>query len=49
MFTMFRRAVSGAAIAALTAAILRVFGGDGSPPQQGGWREVDPADLEPPC
>ena len=45
MFTMFRRAVFGAAIAATTAAILRVFGGDGAPPQRGGWREVDPNEL----
>lgn len=46
VFTMFRRAVFGAAIAAATAAILRIFGGDGAPPQQGGWREIDPRELE---
>ena len=45
MFTMFRRAVFGAAIAALTAAILRIFGGDGSPPQTGGWREISADEL----
>jgi len=45
MFTMFRRAVFGATIAGLTAAILRVFGGDGGAPQSGGWREVDPNEL----
>ena len=42
---MFRRAVFGAAVAALTAAILRIFGGDGSPPQRGGWREIHPDEL----
>lgn len=46
MFTMFRRAVFGAAIAVTTAAILRIFGGDGTPPQRGGWTEVDPADFD---
>lgn len=43
---MFRRAVFGATVAALTAAILRIFGGDGAPPQRGGWREIDPRDLD---
>ena len=37
--------VVGGGIAGLTAAILRVFGGDGSPPQTGGWREIDPDEL----
>ncbi|MEM7093537.1 MAG: hypothetical protein AAF567_11090 [Actinomycetota bacterium] len=46
MFTMLRRAVFGTVIAALTAAVLRIFGGDGAPPQRGGWREIDPADLD---
>ena len=45
MLTMFRRAVFGAVIAGLTAAILRIFGGDGAPPQRGGWREISPDDL----
>jgi len=45
MFTMFRRAVFGAVIAALTTAILRIFGGDGAPPQKGGWREISPDEL----
>ena len=45
MFTMFRRAVLGAIIAGLTAAILRIFGGDGSPPQRGGWREIRSDEL----
>jgi hypothetical protein len=43
---MFRRAVFGAIIAGLTAGILRVFGGDGAPPQSGGWREIDPTSLQ---
>lgn len=43
---MLRRAIFGAAIAGLTAAILRVFGGDGAPPQRGGWREIDPSELD---
>ena len=47
MFTMFRRAVFGAAIAAMTAVILRIFGGDGAPPQRGGWSEVDPSEINP--
>jgi len=42
---MFRRAVFGAVIAALTTAILRIFGGDGAPPQKGGWREISPDEL----
>jgi len=46
MFTMFRRAVFGAAIAVMTAAILRIFGGDGAPPQRGGWTEVDPREVD---
>ena len=46
MFTMLRRAVFGAAIAALTGAILRIFGGDGAPPQRGGWREISPDELD---
>ena len=45
MFTMLRRAVFGAIVAGLTAAILRIFGGDGSPPQRGGWREIHPDEL----
>ena len=45
MFTMFRRAAFGAVIAGLTAVVLRVFGGDGAPPQRGGWTEIDPGDL----
>ncbi len=46
MFTMLRRAVFGAAIAALTGAILGICGGDGAPPQRGGWRELSPDELD---
>lgn len=45
MFSMFRRAVFGAVIAVVTAAVLRIFGGDGSPPQKGGWREIPAEEL----
>lgn len=45
MITFARRAVGAVILAWLTAVILRIFGGDGSPPQRGGWREVAPEEL----
>lgn len=45
VMTMIRRAVFAALLAGTTGIILRVFGGDGAPPQSGGWRELRPDEL----
>jgi len=38
---LLRRAVWALSLAGLAAAVLRVRGKGGVPPQEGGWREVD--------
>lgn len=43
--SMIRRAVLAVGIATLTAIVLRIFGGDGQPPQHGGWREISPDEI----
>lgn len=45
MFAMLTRAAIGVVLAGLMALILRLFGGAASPPQTGGWREIDPIEL----
>ena len=42
---VFRRALFAVGIAGLIAAILRVRGSGGTPPQGGGWRELAGPDL----
>jgi hypothetical protein len=40
-----RRAVLALGVAGLVAAVLRLRGSDGVPPQGGGWRELNGSDL----
>jgi hypothetical protein len=40
-----RRALMALGVAAVVAAILRVRGSGGVPPQDGGWRELSGPDL----
>jgi hypothetical protein len=42
---LLRRALVALGIAGLIAAVLRVRGTGGTPPQQGGWRELAGPDL----
>lgn len=42
---MLRRALVALGIGALVAAILRLRGSGGVPPQDGGWRELSGPDL----
>lgn len=42
---LLRRALVALGIAGLIAAVLRVRGSGGTPPQQGGWRELSGPDL----
>jgi hypothetical protein len=43
--TMIRRALVALGLAGLVAAVLRVRGSGGTPPQRGGWRELSPDEL----
>lgn len=43
--TLIRRALVALGIAGLVAAVLRLRGSGGTPPQRGGWRELDPDEL----
>lgn len=43
--TLLRRALVALGLAGAIAAALRIRGSGGTPPQQGGWRELDPNDL----
>jgi hypothetical protein len=43
--TMLRRALVALGVAGTIAAILRVWGSGGVPPQRGGWRELSGPDL----
>jgi len=40
-----RRALVALGVAAIIAAVLRVRGSGGVPPQEGGWRELSGPDL----
>jgi len=42
---LFRRALYALGVASMVAAVLRLRGTGGSPPQQGGWRELSDTDL----
>ena len=42
---LLRRALVALGIAGLIAAVLRVRGSGGTPPQDGGWRELSGPDL----
>ena len=42
---LLRRALIAVGLAGLVAAVLRVRGSGGTPPQQGGWRELTGPDL----
>ena len=43
--TMIRRALVALGLAGLVAAVLRLRGSGGTPPQRGGWRELSPDEL----
>lgn len=43
MMKLVRRILAAVALAGLIAASLRVRGKGGTPPQHGGWRQLDPA------
>jgi len=43
--TLVRRAIAALGVAALIAAGLRIRGTGGTPPQTGGWRELQGPDL----
>jgi hypothetical protein len=43
---LLRRALVALGIAGLIAAVLRLRGTGGIPPQQGGWRELSGPDLK---
>jgi hypothetical protein len=43
---MLRRALAAIGAAGLVAAAVRLRGGSAVPPQTGGWREVDPSELD---
>ena len=42
---MMRKALAALAIAGLVAAVLRLRGTGGTPPQEGGWRELTGPEL----
>ncbi len=42
---MIRRALVAIGIAGGVAAVLRLRGSGGTPPQRGGWRELSPDEL----
>lgn len=43
---LLRRALLAVGLAGLVAALLRLRGSGGTPPQQGGWRELSGPDLQ---
>ncbi len=45
VLTLLRRALTAVGLGAIIAAILRVRGSGGVPPQSGGWRELSSHDL----
>ncbi len=44
--TLLRRALVALGIAGVVAAVLRVRGTGGTPPQDGGWRELSGPELQ---
>ena len=45
VLTLLRRALTAVGLGAIIAAVLRVRGSGGVPPQTGGWRELTNSDL----
>ena len=45
MLTLARRVVAALGLAGLIAALFRLRGSGGVPPQTGGWREITDAEL----
>ena len=43
---MLRRAIVALGLAGIAAVVLRLRGSGGTPPQQGGWRELSGPNLE---
>lgn len=43
--TLIRRALVAIGVAGGIAAVLRIRGTGGTPPQRGGWRELSPDEL----
>ena len=43
--TLIRRALVAVGVAGGIAAVLRLRGSGGTPPQRGGWRELGPDEL----
>ena len=43
---MLRRAIVALGLAGMAAVVLRLRGSGGTPPQQGGWRELSGPNLE---
>jgi hypothetical protein len=43
---LLRRALIAIGLAGLVAAVLRLRGAGGTPPQQGGWRELSGPELQ---
>jgi hypothetical protein len=41
LMALFRRALVALGVAGIIAAVLRLRGSGGTPPQQGGWRELE--------
>ena len=46
LMAMLRRAIVALGLAGIAAAVLRLRGSGGTPPQQGGWRELSGPNLE---
>jgi len=46
MIRLARRVLATLSLAGLIAALIRVRGKGGVPPQSGGWREISPAELK---
>jgi len=46
VMALLRRALVALGLAALVAAVLRLRGSGGTPPQDGGWRELSGPDLQ---
>ncbi len=46
LMALLRRALVALGLAGIIAAVLRLRGSGGTPPQQGGWRELSGPELE---
>lgn len=45
MFVLVRRLAAALSMTGMVAAFFRLRGSGGTPPQSGGWREIDDVDL----